>query len=204
MPQYSKADFKRNGAAAVLSLQSYDWRFDIVPCFMTSMDISGRTYYLIPDGSGNWKKTDPRIDRDRVKEINRNHDGNVLNVIRIIKYWNQRATMPSMPSYLLETMIVNYYANRSETDKASQYVDLEIPRVLQYLAGSIYSSVPDPKNIQGNINNLSLEERTKIANRASADKQKAEEARSFENNGDHQSSIQKWREIFGDQFPKYE
>lgn len=204
VPQYSKADLKRNGAAAVLSLVTYDWCFDIVPCFMTAQEWNGRTYYLIPDGYGNWKKTDPRIDRDRTKEINQNHDGNVLNVIRIIKYWNGRPTMPSIPRYLLETMILNYYANRSESDKASQYVDLEIPRVLQYIAGNIYSHINDPKNIQGNINNLSWDDQTKIANRANADKQKADEARNFENNTDHKSSIEKWREIFGSEFPKYE
>lgn len=204
VPQYSKADLKRNGAAAVLSLQSYDWCFDVVPCFMTVQDIGGRTYYLIPDGYGHWRKTDPRIDRDRVQNINQIHDGNVLNVIRIIKYWNKRSTMPSVPSYLLETIILDYYANRSDSDKASQFVDLEIPRILQYIAGNIHYQVLDPKGIQGNINNLSWEDQTKISNRASADKQRADEARNFENNADHKNSIQRWREIFGDDFRKYE
>ena len=204
VPQYSKADLKRNGSAAVLSLQSYEWCFDIVPCFMTAQDIWGRTYYLIPDGYGNWKKTDPRIDRERVKTINQSHDGSVLNVIRIIKYWNKRATMPSISSYLLETIILDYYENRSESDKASQFVDLEIPRVLQYIANNIYHQVLDSKGIQGNINDLSWDDQTKISNRASADKQKADEARNFEKNDDHKNSIRKWREIFGDDFPKYE
>lgn len=203
VPQYSKADLKRNGAAAVLSLQSYDWCFDIVPCFMTTADSYGRTYYLIPDGYGNWKKTDPRIDRERVKEINQFHDGNVLNVIRIIKYWNRRATMPSMGSYFLETMILDYYAGRSETDKASKYVDIEIPRVLHYIAGHIHLEVIDPKGIRGNINDISWEDRIKIADRAILDKQKADEARSFENNSDYQNSIQKWRDVFGGEFPTY-
>lgn len=204
VPQYSKADLKRNGAAAVLSLQSYDWCFDIVPCFMTAPDSLGRTYYLFPDGNGNWKKTDPRIDRERMREINKFHDGNVLNVIRIIKYWNRRATMPSMGSYFLETMILDHYSGRSETDKASKYVDIEIPKVLQYIAAHIYLDVLDPKGIRGNINDIAWEDRVKIANRASLDRQKADEARSFENNSDHKSSIQKWQEVFGEAFPRYE
>jgi hypothetical protein len=204
VPQYSKADIKRNGAAVVLSLQSYDWCFDIVPCFITAPDSFGRTYYLIPDGNSNWKKTDPRIDRERIREINKFHDGNVLNVIRIIKYWNRRATMPSMGSYFLETMILDHYERRSETDKASKYVDIEIPKVLQYIAGHIYLDVLDSKGIRGNINDISWEDRVKIADRASLDKQKADEARNFENSSDHKSSIQKWRDVFGEQFPKYE
>lgn len=204
VPQYSKADLKRNGSAAVLSLQTYDWCFDIVPCFMTSEDLSGRTYYLIPDGFGNWKKTDPRIDRERAKSINKLHDGNVLDVIRIIKYWNRRATMPTMFSYFLETMILDFYNSRSDSDKASEYIDFEIPRIFNYISSHIYLDVIDPKGIRGNINDISSEDRVKISNRATVDKQKADEAREFERNGDHKSSIQKWREIFGDDFPKYE
>ncbi|MCI5056508.1 MAG: hypothetical protein MRY83_10395 [Flavobacteriales bacterium] len=202
IPQYSNAEIKRNLEAATLSLKSYDWVFDIVPCFFTSPTATGKTYYLIPDGYGNWKMTDPRIDRERTSSINKTHDGNVLNVIRIIKYWNKRATMPSMSSYLLETMILDYYSNRA--DKASQFVDVEIPNVLGYLQTYVYHQVSDPKGIQGNINHLSWEEQQKISNRAKQDKEKAIEARKYESDGNHESSIRKWKEIFGDQFPNYD
>jgi hypothetical protein len=201
VPQYSKADLKRNGSAAVLNLKSYDWSFDIVPCFMTVVESNGRNYYLIPDGSGNWKKTDPRIDRQRVKDVNSAHDGNVLNALRIIKYWNRRPTMPSMSSYLLETMILDHYSTQST--KASQYVDLEIPSLLSYVATHVQYQVNDPKGIQGNINNLSWDEITRISARATSDRQKADAARSLETAGDHKGSIQKWGEIFGGEFPTY-
>lgn len=201
VPQYAKADLKRNGSAAVLKLQSYEWTFDIVPCFMTSPEWNRRNYYLIPDGSGNWKKTDPRIDRARVQNINSNHDGHVLNVVRIIKYWNHRPTMPSMSSYLLETIILDYYETKAT--KASQFVDLEIAPVLEYISTHIYSSVNDPKGIQGDINSLSWDDRTKISVRASTDQQRALEARQLETNKDHKGSINKWREIFGSEFPTY-
>lgn len=202
VPQYSKADIKRNGSAAVLSLQSYDWAFDIVPCFISAPIWDGRTFYFIPDGNGNWKPTDPRIDRDRTKNINQAHDGNVLNVIRIIKYWQKRPTMPSMSSYLLETMILDYYA--AQSNKASQFVDMELPSILEYISTNIYYRVNDPKNIQGDINTLSSDDQIKISVRAGLDKQKANEARNLETHGDHKGSINRWREIFGEEFPKYE
>ena len=202
IPQYSNAEIKRNLEAATLSLKSYDWVFDIVPCFFTAPDLFGRTYYLIPDGKGDWKKTDPRIDRNRADTINQNHNGYLLNVIRVVKFWNKRPTMPSMSSYLLETIIFNYYENRYE--KASQYVDFEIPKVLEHIGSTIFSSVTDHKGIQGNINILSLDAKTKISNRAKEDKLKADEAQVFENKNDHENSIKKWIEIFGDEFPKYD
>jgi hypothetical protein len=202
VPQYEKAEIKRNMEAATLNLKSYSWTFDLVPCFFTQKDWLNRDYYLIPDGNGNWKKTDPRIDRVRVTEINQLHNGNVLNVIRLIKYWNKRPTMPSMSSYLLENMILDFYSTNSYT-KASKYVDLEIPKLLQHIQDKIFHSVNDPKGIQGNINTLNLEEQTKIFTRAYIDYTKALEARKLENEGEHKLSIAKWSEIFGSNFPAY-
>jgi hypothetical protein len=202
VPQYEKAEIKRNGSAAVLALKSYDWHFDIVPCFMTVVESwNGRNYYLIPDGLGNWKKTDPRIDRDRAQTLNQTHDGHVLDVVRVVKYWNKRPTMPSMCSYLLETIIFDYYGDQSVV--ASKYVDVEIPKVLTSIATSVLSQVNDPKGIQGNINNLSWDDRNKISERARVDQQRAVDARRLESEGDHKGSIQKWGEIFGSEFPAY-
>lgn len=202
VPQYKKAEIKRNLEAATLNLESYDWVFDIVPCFFTSEDAYKRTYYIIPDGSGNWKKTDPRIDNERLFKVNAAHEGNLLNVIRVIKYWNTRPTMPTMCSYLLENMILDYYEGQSEV--ASKHVDIEIVKVLFEICGRISKSVFDPKGIQGNLNTLSAEDKKKIKDRAYQDYSKAWDARQLENAKNEKESINKWIEIFGDKFPKYE
>ncbi|MCB9211106.1 MAG: nucleotidyltransferase [Ignavibacteriales bacterium] len=199
--QYANSTIKRNQEAAVLEL-SYEWNFDIVPCFFTKPETDGRTYYLIPDGNGNWKKTDPRLDKERVTSINKKHDGNVLNVIRILKYWNRRPTMPSSPSYLFENLILNYFA--SSPDKASEFVDMNLPTLFSHINTYIMYAVNDPKNIQGDLNTLTYSEKQKISSRAYTDCQKALEARQFENDKKMKESINKWREIFGDNFPRYD
>jgi len=200
VPQYKNSQINRRQEAAVLNLTSYDWSFDIVPCFFTSEDYYGKTFYLIPNGSGNWKKTDPRIDREKVSKINQQNSGNVLNVIRTMKYWNKRPTMPSMSSYLIENMILNHYEYKTD---ASSYVDINLPEVFRYIRDNIYNSVQDPKGIQGNINTLTIDEKTKIYNRADQDYYKSLEARIFESENKHRESINKWREIFGSNFPNY-
>jgi hypothetical protein len=203
VPQYKQADIKRNMEAATLNLKTYPWTFDIVPCFFTQKDWLNRDYYLIPDGQGNWKKTDPRIDRNRVTDINQYHDGNVLNVIRLMKYWNKRPTMPSMSSYLLENIILNFYSAQQYT-KASGYIEYEFIKVLRNIQYSVFHPVNDPKKIQGNINQLSMEERYKISERASLDYRRALEARDLvEKQSNHKLAIRKWSEIFGDNFPSY-
>lgn len=200
IPQYNKAELKQNGSAAVLNLTSYDWVFDIVPAFFTAPEWDGRTYYIIPDGNGGWMKTDPRIDRDRTTEINQKHEGNILNLIRIIKYWNKRATMPTISSYFLECLILQYYQSASS---ASSYIDVELPGIFTYISSAIYQSLSDPKQVQGDINTLSWDQRQAIAVKASADASKAALARSQESANQMSQSIGTWREIFGSEFPGY-
>lgn len=202
IPQYENANIKRNMEAVTLKLKSYEWNFDIVPCFFTTKDIYNKTYYIIPDGNGNWKKTDPRIDRERVKTINQMHNGKIHNIIRIAKYWNKRPTMPTMSSYLIENILLDYY--EKSYNEASDYIDIEIINVFEEIKGRILQNVYDPKGIQGNINDLSYEEKIKVSNRAKSDYEKALMALQYEKDDNHKESIKKWGEIFGDEFPKYE
>jgi len=110
--------------------------------------------------------------------------------------------MPTMGSYLLENMILDYYSEQSTV--ASKYVDREIEKVLIEIHRRVYNPVNDPKNIQGNLNNLSLDDKKKISDRAYQDYSKAYDARQLEIANNYKDSINKWIEIFGDKFPKYE
>jgi hypothetical protein len=198
IPQYEQAEIKRNQEAAVLKMKTYPWNFDIVPCFFTTPDNQGKTFYIIPDGQGNWKKTDPRLDKERVSRVNRLRDGHVLNVIRTMKFWNSRATMATMGSYLLENMILDYYEDHS----ATKWVDLEVTNVLEYIKNKIYWPVYDPKGIQGDINLLTDDQRASIFSRAYDDHQRSLEA--IENETSNPAyAFSKWQTIFGPSFPKY-
>lgn len=197
---YDKADFHRNQNAATLKLTSYDWNFDIVPGFFTTENSFGKTYYIIPDGEGNWMKTDPRLDRKRVTEVNQTCGGHVLNTIRAIKYWQRRATMPTISSYLLENIVVNYFATKKE---ASSFVDINIINILGYIQSAIFSAVNDPKGIQGDLNNLNYDEQLKISSKAKTDYKTSLKAYAFEKDDNQKQAIQEWQKIFGDKFPKY-
>jgi hypothetical protein len=197
---YDKAEIKRNQEAVTLNLKSYEWVYDIVPCFITAPLYNGTTFYLIPDGKGNWKATDPRIDRKRTIDIDAGQDASVLDVIRIMKYWTKRPTMPTMKSYFLENLILNYY---SSGVTSSKFIDIEIPNILAHVHNNIHKSLNDPKGFQGNINHLTYEERNSIQTKAATDYHKAKEARQFETEGKMKESIGKWGEIFGSDFPIY-
>lgn len=194
---YSKAEMHKNHEAATLKLKSYDWNFDIVPCFYCTGD-----FYLIPDGNGNWKKTNPQIDNDRTTEINQAHNGRLLELIRLVKYWNNRRITYTMSSYMLECMILNRYENMSTPDK--WWIDVEFKNTLQYLSTAIYYSVNDPKGIQGDLNPFCYTDKVKISEVLSDAHTKAAEALSHEVNDKNQkAAINKWREVFGAGFPTY-
>lgn len=193
---YAKADIHRRQEAATLKLTSYEWNFDIVPAFYTDTG-----YYLIPDGTGDWKATDPRVDQNITSDTNAKHDGKILQIIRTLKYWQKRPTMPTISSYLFENMILNYFSSHV---KISDYIDFSLRDFWLYLGTAISSPVNDPKGFSGNLNTLTLSEKMKISIMADNAHIKANEAISFEcHDHNHEKSINKWAEIFGGDFPKY-
>ncbi|MDC5475267.1 nucleotidyltransferase [Acinetobacter baumannii] len=199
--QYSSAEIKRDGEATTLKLKSYTWNFDIVPCFLTAPDYYGNSYYLIPNRIGNWKKTNPKIDRDRLIKVNQKQAGRVLNIIRILKYWKQEKKV-NIGSYLLEAMILYYYENLPD-NYCSEYVDLELENIFTYLAYKILSTVADPKGIQTDINDIDYFGRHSLHNTFLKFSQLSNRARQFENNGNMKDSIQEWKKVFGESFPDY-
>lgn len=201
IPQYQNSEIKRNQQAAVLNLSSYTWSFDIVPSFITSPEWDGRTYYVIPDGSGNWMKTDPRKDTERTDSINQRHGGRQWNVIRLIKFWNKRRSVTTMPSYLIECMVWDYY--QTQCTEASARPELEVPGVLRHIAASALADLEDPAGIQGNINTLPWAMRSEISSKALSHAQSADAAVHSQASGDERAAINNWREVFGSDLPAY-
>jgi predicted nucleotidyltransferase len=191
--QYKESEMHRVQEAATLQLNSYEWCYDIVPAFYADAG-----YYQIPDGQGGWKATDPRIDETRVVRINKKHNGRILQLIRTLKFWNRRAMMATIPPYLFENIILNFY---DATESISEYIDLNLRSFWDYLQTGIHYDVPDPKNFQGNLNTLTSDERAGIAAKACDAWRRAASAIQLEvSNHDQIAAINKWAEIFGPDF----
>ena len=199
--EYSRSDIHKSGEAVVLNLTSKDWSFDIVPCFHTVTESNGRSYYLIPNGKGNWKKTDPLKDKEHITNTNKDKEGRVLELIRLCKKWNNVKKATTIPSYLLETMIINHCDEEENLDK---WIDIRLKNALKYIADHITSTVYDMKEIQGDINTLDVLDKYTLKSKAQTDYEKAYEAIRLEiDEKDHKKSINKWSEILGEDFPTY-
>ena len=87
----------------------------------------------------------------------------------------------------------------------NEFNDINIKNFYYYLWKNISYDVNDPKNIQGNINNLTTEQRERICRKAKECYEFANNAVNFEiNEKNQEKAIENWRKIFGEKFPKYE
>lgn len=206
--QYEKSEIHAKGEAVTLKLKTYSWNFDIVPAFFCTGDTYTKPYYLIPNGYGKWKKTNPKLEQERISALNQKFNNIVLPTIRLVKYWNRRGQMPNITSYVLETIMLDYFDQASHNivndGKFYDYPDMHFRDALNFISNHIMSSVQDTKGFQGNINNLTYDQKSKIQTRATNDYSKARNAVNAETQEkDNQKSIRIWRDIFGGDFPQY-
>ena len=206
---YDRADIHARGEAITLKLKSYSWTFDIVPGFYCSSYGNTKSYYLIPNGNGQWKKTNPKIEQTRVSKLNQKFNNIVLSTIRLVKYCNRRGKMPNITSYVLETMVLDYFdqTNHTSIDENGQshdFPDIHFKNALNYISNNIMSPVRDSKGFEFNINTLDYNQKNKLQIRAKTDYDKAIKAIDAElDEKDHKKSMNIWRDIFGDKFPYY-
>lgn len=197
VPQYKNADLHRNQEAVTVQLLSYEWNFDIVPCFYTTSN-----FYLIPNGNGRWKATNPIVDRDRLENANRQWNGRATTLIRLMKYWKRRKWCTQLGSYPFEQLVLSFI--ESHFGRVYQEdISIAVRDCLYYLANFITYPIWDPKGYQGDLNTLSIAERQQYSRIADNDYQKAVHAMSCMELNDMFSAFTAWRKIFGDDFPKY-
>lgn len=193
--QYQKAEIRSSQEAVILNLISYDWTFDIIPAFITAEEFNGRSYYLIPDGNGHWKKTDPRIDQTRATETNQGTEFNVLEFIRIIKFWNNVQNI-KISSYLIENMVLNYF----ESEFIWSTKKDQLLYFFKYFKSAIWLSVDDPKGLQGDLNTLEFSKKQSIENKTITCEEAVTKAIEYENSSDYENADKQWRVIFGDDY----
>lgn len=194
---YKQAEIKKTMQAVTLSLKSYDWVFDIVPAVAVE---EGIKYYIIPNGRGNWTRTDPRVDARSITETNKAHDGEFLKLLRLLKYWNKRTNKPVLKSYYFETLAIRTFRF------ASKYATLGegVKYFFQFCPTHLSSTCPDPKGLGPNLDaGIDSDTKQKVIAAMQKACSLAQEARLYEALNQAEKAIGKWRELFGDKFPKY-
>jgi hypothetical protein len=197
---YSRADIKKNMQAVTLKLASYSWSFDLVPAVPVSDGNGGIAYYLIPNGSGNWLRTDPRIDEKNIQARNRQHGGNLLATMRLLKYWNKRVHKPRLPSYYFETLVLQVFAYAPTIVNLPDAVKYFFDHCPSYLWGQC----PDPKVLGPALDEqIDSETKYRVSTALSEAATFAGYALSNERLANHKEAINNWTRVFGPYFPAY-
>jgi hypothetical protein len=200
LPNYLKADAKKDMTAVLLDLTSYEWSFDIVPAVPIGNAARETVYYLIPDGRGDWIATDPRIDARNTSRVNQQHAGQILRTIRLLKFWNGRTHKPRLPSYYFEMLALKVFEQMSDFDSFQQALKYFFDRCGVYLA----LSCPDPKGLGPDLDTgIEYTTKQKVKDALSRAATYAAYARTYENGSDHKTAIYWWSQVFGPQFPIY-
>lgn len=199
--QYSKAVIKRSQQAVALNLKSYDWTFDIVPSLAMGGQNAGEiACYFIPDGKGEWICTDPRRDSKAASEVGSKHGSYLLQVMRLLKFWNRRTIKPVLPSYYFETLVLNIFRHASKIDSWAQGVKY----FLDNSSTAVLGSCPDPKGMGPNLDaDISFSTKQSVVTAILEHSKKAGYAQMYESQGDGESAIYWWGQIFGPSFPAY-
>ncbi len=186
--------------AVTFQLKSYPWVFDIVPAIPVCGYGDRVTHYLIPDGHGNWISTNPKIDAQNMAIANKEHQGKLLAVMRLLKYWNNRTHKPRLPSYYFETLVIQTFRHAAPIKSDPEALEYFFHNVSIYLM----SSCPDPKSLGGNLDNgISRENKEKVAKALKTAAQQVRYAIMAEAENDPKKAISWWRKIFGTKFPSY-
>ncbi len=197
---YQKADIHKNMQAVTLKLRSYDWVFDIVPAVPIADHYGNTIHYVIPNGKGDWIRTDPRIDRTNVTRLNTSHESNFLPTVRLLKYWNRRTHKPTLPSYYFETLAIKVFEHAPKI----QSFPTAVKYFFDYCSTYLWSSCPDPKNLGPDLDaEVSFETKRKIADAMSQAAEYAQYASMYELNKNNEKAISWWGRIFGPEFPGY-
>lgn len=209
-PNYGKAEIKRNMQAVTLKLLSYTWVSDIVPAvpiksaFSTTVD-----HYLIPDGKGNWIRTDPRIDDSNATRLNGQHSSLFLPTVRILKYWNGRHTKPVLGSYYFETLALKVFdLNAFPVSFFGGHKITRFPPAVKYFFDRcpqhMEGSCPDPKGLGPALDaGLDSETRRKVSAVMSDASKIAGLALAYESQSQPSEAMTTWGRVFGASFPMY-
>lgn len=118
-----------------------------------------------------------------------------------MKYWKRQKWGDRISSYMFETMILDYVAGHP----LSGNLTTDVSSLLAHLSNAITNPIYDYKNIQGNLNNLLVEDKNELAKIAKKDCILAFQA--IINNTEHSQNASKaislWQEVFGKNFPQY-
>lgn len=188
---YSSSEIKVD--RCVVTVNFADSHIDIQPVF----EIEGQDYKY-PDtyGSGSWKITKPRKEMEAMVEFGENKNQNLRRLCKMTRSWKDKHGV-FMGGLLIDTLAYNFLKSNSCYDEKSfAYYDEMCRDFFKFL-------YEQPKN-QTEYGALGSKQRVKVKKSFNRKAKKAYDLaiEAIEASSENRK-LNKWRDIFGYDFPKY-
>lgn len=189
---YSSSDIKLD--RCVVTVNFSNSHIDVQPVFENK-----DKDYLYPDtyGDGSWKITKPRKEMDAMKEAEDNKNKNLRRLCKMARAWKNKQGV-CMGGLLIDTLAYNFLNSTKDYDDTSfSYYDEMSRDFFKYLYDR-------PKD-QNEYSALGSKQRVKVKKSFRRKSKKAYGLAVEAINADSDRiKHEKWRDIFGNYFPKYE
>lgn len=183
----------RNGQAVTITFT--DFQVDVVPAFYRS---GGG--YLIPNSiSQEWISTDPKEHIKIWSDANKQHNGDLVPLIKMIKGWNKKNGQ-LLRSFHLEALIINILNGVKISDFPSG-----VRYVFDKAREQVKSPIVDPAGYGGHIGSYlnTQKKMDDVISRFETAYSRAKTAEELASNGNISEAIDKWQLIFESYFPAY-
>jgi hypothetical protein len=192
--QYPKTpSISRNGQAVTITFDAY--KVDVTPAFHKQ---GGG--YLIPNSNNQtWLSTNPKTHIDMSTQHNKNHAGDLIPVIKMIKCWN-RNIGNHFRSFHLEILAWDIFEN-VRIDSYSSGVRFFFDKG----RNKINKKNPDPAGYSDDVGSYinSQQKIDEAVSRFTTAYNRAVNAEFYDSRGKTYEAVEEWRKIFGSRFPAY-
>jgi Second Messenger Oligonucleotide or Dinucleotide Synthetase domain len=195
-------DMSRNGQAVTISF--HDFKVDVVPAFHRFLSFLFPGYLIANTITKKWIITNPNEHLVLWCRANKEHNGNLIPLIKMMKAWN-KTNGALLTSFHLECLILKILKWESITDfpGAVQYVLNKARRSIRY---PVLFPVHDPAVSDSNVGAYlnTQEKRDAVLSRLETAYTRVKKAQELAPRGNVQEAFTNWRYIFGDHnFPAF-
>jgi hypothetical protein len=167
--------------------------FEVVPAFK-NYDNS----YIFPDANdeGSWRKTKPHLEINKINEEDPKLNYNLKRLCKITRAWKGFCDVP-IGGLLIDTLAYNFLKNWTHRIESYSYYDLMAIDFFEYLKNQ--NEIQEYWHALGS--NQLIKRKGNFEYKAKLAYCKAVEAMQLQKNNKEWSAKQKWREIYGYEFP---
>jgi len=167
--------------------------FETLPAFVNT---DGSFTFPDSNGGGSWKTTNPRPEISEINRIDKDCNGNLKNLCKMARAWKKKWDVP-ISGLLIDTLAYNFIRDYEYRDKSYLYYDFMSRDFFEYLR----TQPTDKQYWLSPGANQYVWRKGAFEYKALRCKNIAVEACSYQNDKYGWTARQKWREIYGTEFP---